>query len=245
MKNVYARTLLCSACFSAFLAIACSAQKPASKGDDWALQNAGVGSVEIPAGTSRQLQVTYPVPDGPEFPLKASVAWSMEQPVKGISIDKTGRLTVDADVPHGTTATILADVEHGRRKLSGKVYVFHPDENPLIGTWHVDTHVACGESQEIKTAAASPLTLRGYDWTFHVGRLFWVGREHSIAARLMLTGAYELDLKTVKIKLTPSWPKKPVSNWSYLIKDSGKTLILKPLEHQDDLEQGCGYILKR
>ena len=245
MRNPYSQIMLCVVFCSAFLTSACSAQKPASKADDWALQNAGIGSIEIAAGTSRQLQVTYPVPDGPEFPLKASVTWSMEQPVKGISIDKTGKLTVDADVPHGTTATILADVEHGRRKLSGKVYVFHPDENPLIGTWHVDTRVACSDSQEIKAAAASPLTLRGNDWSFHAGRLFWVGKEHSIAARLMLTGAYELDLKTAKIKLTPSWPKKPVSNWSYLIKDSGKTLILMPLEHQGDLEQGCGYILKR
>jgi hypothetical protein len=79
MKNVYAHTLLCLACFSTFLPIACSAQKPASKADDWALQNAGIESVEIPAGTSRQLQVTYPVPDGPEFPLKANVSWSMEK----------------------------------------------------------------------------------------------------------------------------------------------------------------------
>lgn len=245
MRNSCARTLLWVVCCSALSAIVFAAQKPASKGDDWALQNAGIGSVEIAAGTSRQLQVTYPVPDGPEFPLKASVTWSMEHPVKGISIDKTGKLSVDADVPHGTNATILADVEHRRRKLSGKVYVFHPDENPLIGTWHVDTRMACGESQEIKAATASPLSLRGYDWSFHASPEFWVGKEHSIAARLMLTGAYELDLKTAKIKLTPSWPKKPVSNWSYLMKDSGKTLILKPLEHQDDLEQGCGYILKR
>ena len=65
MKNVYARTLFCLVCFNAFLAIACSAQKPASKGDDWAMQNAGIDSVEIAAGTSRQIQVTYPVPDGP------------------------------------------------------------------------------------------------------------------------------------------------------------------------------------
>lgn len=245
MRNPCARILLWVVSCFAYSAVAIAAQKPASKGDDWALQNAGIGSVEIAAGTSRQLQVTYPVPDGPEFPLKANVTWSMEQPVKGISVDKTGKLAVDADVPHGTTATILADVEHGRRKLSGKVYVFHPDENPLIGTWHADTRVACGESQEIKAAAASPLTLRGYDWTFHAGRLFWVGREHSIAARLMLAGAYELDLKSAKLKLTPSWPKKPVSNWNYLMKDGGKTLILRPLEPQDDLEAGCGYILKR
>jgi hypothetical protein len=36
-----------------------------------------------------------------------------------------------------------------------------------------------------------------------------------------------------------------VSNWSYLLKDGGKTLILQPLEYQDDLEAGCGYILTR
>jgi len=228
-----------------FLPVACSAQKHASKGDDWPLQNASIGSVEIAAGTSRQMQVTYPTPDGPSFPLKASVTWSIEPAVKGISIDKSGMLTVNADVPHGTTATILADVEHGKRKMSGKVYVFHPDENPLIGTWHVDTHVACGESQEIKAAATSPLSLRGYNWSFEASQQFWVGRAQSIAARTMLAGSYKLDVKSAQLELTPTWPKKTVSNWNYLLKDGGKTLILHPLEHQDDLEAGCGYILAR
>jgi hypothetical protein len=245
VRNACARILLCMVCCSAFLAIACSAQKHTSKGDDWPLQNASIDPVEIPAGTSRQMQVTYPTPDGPSFPLKASVTWSMERPVKGISMDKTGKLTVAADVLHGTTATILADVEKGRRKLSGKVYVFHPDENPLIGEWHVDKRVACGESQEIKAAAAGPLTLRGYNWSFQASQEFWVGRAHSIAARTMLAGSYKLDLKSAKIELTPTWPKKPVSNWNYFFKEGGKTFILKPLEPQDDLEAGCGYILLR
>jgi hypothetical protein len=231
-------------CF-AFSAVAFSAQKPAAKPDDWPLQNASIGSVEIAAGTSRQVQVMYPTPDGPSFPLKASVTWSIEPAVKGISIDKTGKLTVDADVPHGTTATIFGDVEKGRRKLSGKVYVFHPDENPLIGAWHVDTRVACGASQEIKAAPASQLTLRGYDWSFHASQQFWVGKEHSIAARTQLVGSYKLDLKSAKIELTPTWPRKTVSNWNYLFKDGGKTLVLQPLEPQADLEAGCGYILLR
>ena len=139
----------------------------------------------------------------------------------------------------------FADVEHGRRKLSEKVYVYHPDENPLIGTWQVDTRVACGDSQEIKAAAPGPLSLRGYNWSFHASQQFWVGREHSIAARTMLAGSYKLDLKSAKIELTPTWPKKPVSNWNYLLKDGGKTLILRPLEPQNDLEAGCGYILLR
>ncbi|MBZ5492092.1 MAG: hypothetical protein LAO76_14260 [Acidobacteriia bacterium] len=245
MTNTYARILLCLACCSALLSVACSAQKHGSKGDDWPLQNASIGAVEIAAGTSRQMQVTYPTPDGPSFPLKASVTWSIETPAKGISVDKSGMLKVDADVPHGTTATLFADVEHGKRKLSGKVYVYHPDENPLIGTWHVDTRVACGESQDIKTVAANSLSLRGYNWSFEASQQFWVGRAQSIAARTMLVGSYKLDVKLAKIELTPMWPKKPVSNWSYLFKDGGKTLILRPMEHQDDLEAGCGYILAR
>ena len=245
MRNLCARILLWVVCCCMFSAIVFAAQKPASKADDWAMQNAFIDSTEIAAGSSRQLQVMYPVPDGPSFPLKASVTWSMERPVKGISVDKTGKLTVDADVPHGTTATVLGNVENGRRKLSGKVYVFHPDENPLIGEWRVDTRVACGDSQEIKAATANRLTLRGNDWSFHASQQFWVGREHSIAARILLAGSYELDLKSAKIKLTPTWPKKPVSNWSYLLKDGGKKLILQPLEPQDDLEPGCGYILAR
>jgi hypothetical protein len=243
MRSPYARILFCVACCSASLAVAFSAQKHPSKADDWPLQNASIGAVEIAAGTSRQMQVTYPTPDGPSFPLKASVTWSLETAVKGISIDKSGMLKVDAEVPHGTTATIWGNVENGRKKLSGKVYVFHPDENPLIGAWHVDTRVACGESQEIKAAAASPLSLRGYNWSFEASQQFWVGRAQSIAARTMLSGSYKLDLKSAKIELTPTWPKKPPSNWSYILKDGGKTLILRPLEHQDDLEPGCGYIL--
>ena len=64
-------------------------------------------------------------------------------------------------------------------------------------------------------------------------------------AGAQLAGSYELDLKPGEAQACPTWPKKPVSNWSYLLKDDGKTLILRPLEHQDDLELGCGYILLR
>lgn len=244
MRNPYARLLLPVFCY-AFLALECPAQKPATKPNDWAMNNASIDSVEIAAGSSRQMQVMYPTPDGPSFPLQASVTWSMATPVKGISIDKSGMLKIDAEVPHGTIATILADVEHGRRKLSGKVHVYHPDENPLIGTWHVDTRVVCGESQEIKTAATSQLTLRGYNWSFHASQQFWVGRSQSIAARTQLDGSYKLDVKSAKIELTSTWPKKAASNWIYLFKDGGKVLILRPLEQQDDLEAGCGYILTR
>src|SRR5712671_3359040 len=108
-------------CCSALLA-ACPAQKP----NDWPMQNATIGPnspIEIRAGSSSQVQAMYPVPDGPLFPLKAAVVWSIEPVVKGISIDKTGKITVDSSFPNGATTTVFGDVEKGRRKLSAKLYV--------------------------------------------------------------------------------------------------------------------------
>ncbi|HEY5028202.1 MAG TPA: hypothetical protein VIK39_07320 [Candidatus Angelobacter sp.] len=248
MRKCWVRVVLCVSFSSIVLAIACFAQKQAPKPDEWPIHNALIGPdspLEIRAGASYQARAMYPVPDGPLFPLEANVAWSVEPAVQGISIDPTGKISVDAAVPHGATAIVHADVDSGRRKLSAKVYVFRPDENPLIGAWRVDTRVVCGETQEIKAAAARPLSLRGNNWKFHVSQQFWVGKEHNIAAGVRLAGTYELDLKASKIKLTPTWPKKPTSNWTYLVKEGGMTLILQPQEPQDELEPGCGYILLR
>jgi hypothetical protein len=223
---------------------ACLAQKP----DEWAIQNAMIGPdspIEVRAGSSYEAQAMYPVPDGPLFPLKATVAWSIAPAVKGISIDaKSGRISVDADVPHGATTAVHATVGNERRKLTAKLYVFRPEENPLIGRWRVDIHVACGEGQEIKAGIVRPRALHGTDWKFHVDQQFWVGKEMNIAAGTWLSGSYELDVKAAKMKLTPSWPEKqPVSTWSYLLKDGGKTLLLHPLATQDGLEPGCSYVL--
>lgn len=248
MKNRRTRVALCVICCSALLTVAPLAQKPLPKADDWPVRNAVIGPdsmIEISAGSHYQAQAMYPVPDGPLFPLKAGVSWSIESGVKGISIDKAGMITVDVNVPHGATATLHANVESGRRMLAAKIYVFRPEENPLIGAWRIDTQVACGESHEMKATTARPLSLRGNHWKFHVSQQFWVGKEHNIAAGVRLAGAYELDSKASRVKLLPTWPKKPASNWSYLIKDGGKTLILQPLEAQDDLEPGCGYILAK
>jgi hypothetical protein len=244
MRNHWLRVALCVIYCSASFTTACFAQKA----DDWPIQNALIGpdsTIEIRAGSSYQARAMYPVPDGPLFPLKARVTWSIEPAVKGISIDPTGKVSVDAAVSHGATAIVHADVESGRRKLSAKVYVFRPEENPLIGAWHVDTRVVCGETRETKAAVADPLSLRGNNWKFHVSQQFWVGKEHNIAAGVRLAGSYELNLKAAKIKIAPTWPKKSQSNWAYLLKDGGRTLILQPLEPQDDLEPGCGYILLR
>ena len=117
MRNFYARIVLCVVCCNVLLAVAFAAQKHAPKGDDWPLQNASIGEIEIAAGTSHQVQVMYPAPDGPSFPLKASVAWSIEPAVKGISIDQAGKLTVDGKRPAWHNRNHPCRYREGKKKV--------------------------------------------------------------------------------------------------------------------------------
>src|SRR5690349_19251113 len=215
MINHRIRVALCAACCCLFAMTACFAQKV----DEWTIRNAQIGPdapIEIRAGGSYVVQVMYPNADGPLSPLKASVQWSIMPAIKGIAIEaKSGKISVDASVPHNATTTVHANVNNGRRKLEAKLYVFRPEENALIGRWYVDPRVACGDAQEIKSPAARPRSFHGILWRFHVDQQFWAGKEMNIAAGTWLMGSYAYDLKAARIKLTPKWPaNKPVSNWS-------------------------------
>ncbi len=226
------------------IAATCLGQKK----DDWGLNNAQIGPdspIEIATGSSFVAQVMYPVPDGPLFPLKAAVFWSIAPAVEGITIDASGKITVAANVEHGTTATVRADVADGRRKLQATIYAFRPDENPLVGRWKIDSNIACGEKSELKPAS-KPGMLPGPTWIFHVKPDFFVGREYGIAAGIRLAGRYELDKKGGTLKLIPQWPKdKPATNWDISLVDAGKTLYLRPVEKNEDLPPGCSYVLRR
>jgi hypothetical protein len=210
----------------------------AQKRNDWAMQNAMIGPespIEVQAGSSYEAKAMYPVPDGPLFPLQARMDWSIAPAVKGISIDaKTGKISVEASVAHGVSTTVRANVEHGRRMLETKLYVFRREENPFVGQWHVDPQGACGEAQ------GRPVN--GAKWKFHVSGQFWVGREMNIAAGTVMDGGYEYDLKAQTLKLLPTWPSgKQASSWNYLFRNDGKELVLRPLEG----DAGCSYELSR
>jgi len=64
----------------ALVCLAVSAVSMAQKKDDWAIENAMIGPdspIELAAGSTYQAQAVYPVPDGPLYPLKAKVSWSI------------------------------------------------------------------------------------------------------------------------------------------------------------------------
>ncbi len=225
---------------------ACLAQKP----NDWAMQNAMIGPdspIEMPAGSTYQAQVMYPVPDGPLYPLKAKVAWRIDPAVNGIAIDpNSGKITVQAGVAHGATALVHADVQNGRRRLKTMLYVFRPDINPLIGGLSIESKVACGEKQELNSPEPNQKAIAGLDWKFHADGQFWIGREQSIAARIVLDGKYKFDQKNGLLTLMPEWPRgSKNSDWAVSLQENGMKLLVRPMQPEYGSNSGCSYVLHR
>jgi hypothetical protein len=215
--------------------------------DQWAIENAQIGPaspIEIPVGGSYTAQVMYPVPDGPLYPLKADVMWWIEPAVKGIFIEaKSGRITVADSVPHGTTATVYADVPGRKQKVSAKILVFSPKQNPIVGAWRVQSISQCGsQAAQLPAAAASPLA--EYLWRFGADQQFFIGHPSGIAARLAQSGTYHYDVKAARLKLKPSWPKDAVeSDWKIAGEAEQGTLDLKSSKKQSGHGTACGYVL--
>ncbi|HEX7285208.1 MAG TPA: hypothetical protein VF532_03455 [Candidatus Angelobacter sp.] len=215
--------------------------------DRWVLDNAHIGPdspLEIPAGSTYNARVEYPNPDGPTMQLPATIVWSIAPAVKGINIDRdSGKITVDAGVPSGTTAIVHANVNNGVRKLTAKVFVYSATENPLVGHWTVTSALGCGENQQsLPSEVAGRLTRH---WSFYADRKVWIGQPSGIAAGVKLSGTYEFDQRTHTLTLTPTWPKgKAAEKWKLELM-SREEIKVASGQPQDDKGQVCGYVLSR
>ena len=87
---------------------------------------------QVAAGDT-QLSLLW-IDDGTPTTVDACVEWSVA-PVDGVSIDDTGRLTIDAAVPAGTVVSVTADVEAGRRVLMADLQVYVPVAYDIVGYW--------------------------------------------------------------------------------------------------------------
>jgi hypothetical protein len=234
-------------CVGMFLFVGALVSSQDKKLDPWVLNNARIGPgspLEIAAGSSYSARVEYPNPDGPTMPLPAKIVWSIAPSVEGIRIERdSGKITVDAGVPSGTTAIVHADVNNGVRKLTAKILVYRAAENPLVGHWTVKSALGCGESQQALPAEAAGRFAR--HWVFHADRTIWIGQPVGIAAGVKLSGTYEFDLKFGKLTLVPTWPKgKPPEEWKLEL-ISGQEMKVVLGQPQDDKGQVCGYVLTR
>jgi hypothetical protein len=238
LKLTLAATLL--------VALAACGQKKLS---DYDLREAMIGpdsTIEITPGSSCKAQIMRPNPDGPLSPLNAQVAWTLESPVNGVSIDgKSGLINVDKDVPNGTTAIVLASIENGRRVLKAKLHVFTRETNPFVGQWRVESLIACSDGHEMKPDATLRAPLVREHLSFNADGEFWIGLEMNIAAHTLMNGTYEYDLKAGTITLKVKWPKnKPAVFWKFNLLEEGRKMAVRTSVPEDPAGQVCGYIYK-
>lgn len=119
-------------------------------------------------------------------PVEVCAEWSLD-PTDGATLDQDGVLKVDAATAVGTTYTITADIEDGRRIMTIDAVVTTPTANPLLGNWHEAAQIPCDGGPEI--APAQP-----------IGELaFFAGGEINVTwtpfeVYVDYWGHYELDL---------------------------------------------------
>jgi hypothetical protein len=229
-----------------FALTACG-QKKLSESD---LGDAMIGpesTIEITPGSNYTVKIMRPNPDGPLSPLNAPVAWSLESPVIGISIDrKSGLISVGNGVPNGATAIVVASIESGRRVLKARLHVFTREVNPLVGRWHVESLVACSDGREMKPDATLKAPLVREHLHIQADGGFWIGLEMNIAAHTLMNGAYEYDLKAGTIRLTPKWPpRKPAVLWKFNVSEEGRKLAVRTPVPEDPAGQVCGYVYRQ
>jgi hypothetical protein len=81
-------------------------------------------------------------------PINVNTRWSVD-PQTGAKINqKTGVLEIATDVPSGTTFTVTADIQDGRKTLITQIKIYTPQANPLVGVWHETRQIDC-QSQAI------------------------------------------------------------------------------------------------
>lgn len=73
----------------------------------------------------------------------ARVHWSVS-PQEGASIDsRSGVLSISPEAKAGAVYRVEADIEGGRRVLSGEIFIYTPEANPLVGVWHEQGRTDC------------------------------------------------------------------------------------------------------
>ena len=96
--------------------------------------------LELQVGTTECCYVFQPV--------TVKTRWSVD-PQDGAKIDqKTGVLDIAADVLSGTTFSVTADIQDGRKILTTQIKIYTPQANPLVGVWHEFKQIDC-QSQAI------------------------------------------------------------------------------------------------
>jgi hypothetical protein len=174
-------------------------------------------------------------------PVDACATWSVS-PGAGATIDsETGVLVVDSSTPSGEAFTVTADVEEERRLVSIDVYVYTPEDNPLVGNWREEVQLACQTWQELAPEEpVGELQFRA-DGSFSVTWMpFEIYRDY--------WGSYRYDLEEGSLDLATSGgnyvPEDVDGSGSWEIDEEGR-LILRDMwlgtPHGASGTANCGH----
>ena len=152
------------------------------------------GQAEMRPGESWQLVIGTVECCYVFIPGDQDAIWTVS-PVEGVSIDAHGLLTIDEDVPDGTTLTVTANRDPVGPSVSMRVYVYTPEAQPLVGLWHETAQLACGTGKETEPDETIGELRFGADGQFSVT---W----HPFEIFVDYWGTYEADPETGELTLT-------------------------------------------
>ena len=157
-------------------------------------------------------------------PLDVKAVWS-SSPASGAKIDQNGLFTVDENTPSGSVFRVTADINNGQATSGIDVYIYRPEDNPLIGTWREDKQLACGSELLVNPDPLIGELLFRADGTFSVT---W----HPFEIYRDYFGKYQYDMQNGSLELTIEngnyIPGDVDASGSFYI-DGDNRLILKDL----------------
>jgi hypothetical protein len=174
------------------------------------------------------------------------IAWSIS-PAAGATIDpQTGFLTIDENIPPGTVYTVTADVENGRATPSIDVYVYTPEQYPLVGRWNEEKQVTCTDEKEM--LAVEPIDELAFfaDGSFTVVWTYFEGLHKDY------WGSYDYDLATGELILNvedSTYMPLDFDGSGYAVVDGGNRLVLENIwlgkSQSGQASTNCGHIFIR
>ena len=178
-------------------------------------------------------------------PVETCTTWSVD-PSDGASIDhETGSFSVGPGTPGGEVFTVTADVEDGRRLVSIEVYVYTPEDNPLVGIWREEAQLGCEDYEEVAPEERIGELRFGADGTFSVT---W----HPFEIYRDYWGMYAFDSKRGALDLWGAEgnyvPDDVDGSGSFLMDEQGR-LVLKDMwlgaPHGGSGIANCGHRFTR
>ena len=202
--------------------------------------------VQLQPGETHGFEVGLLITTFYTFPsIEIQKSWHIS-PTVGATIDPdTGFFTVEKNTPPGSVYTVTADMENGRA-TSIDVYVYTPEESPLVGHWREEKQVSCTDDEEITPVEAMDQLVFFADGTFTAAWPFFEGYHKDY------WGTYDYDLATGELLLNvedSTYMPSDFDGSGYAVVDGGSRLVLeniwlgKPESGQGSTN--CGHIFIR